>query len=122
MPVHDEVEYKIRVVMLSSPKAPPFRTLGYGAAFLVTAGLGLLFFKGPQGLPAFRAKWAHVQASEKINSDLKREIEEMKVRNLRLRTDQEEIKLEIRDALGKQEKGEVILKLPERAKRPTPSQ
>lgn len=104
--------------MLSSPKAPIFRMLGYSTAFLVTVGFALLFFKGPQGLPSFQAKWAHVQASEKVNTDLKREIEEMKARNLRLRTDQEEIKLEIRDALGKQEKGEVILKLPERAKRP----
>lgn len=105
--------------MLSSPKTPIYRWLGYSTALVVTSGLAFLFFKGPQGLPAFQAKWAHVQASEKANTDLKREIEEMKARNLRLRTDQEEIKLEIRDALGKQEKGEVILKLPERAKRPS---
>lgn len=98
------------------------RRLGYSTALLVATAFVLLFFKGPQGLPAFQKKWANVQASEKANADLRREIEEMKARNLRLRTDQEEIKVAIREELGKQGKGELTLKLPEKAKTSKPAE
>jgi cell division protein FtsB len=104
--------------MLSSPNTTTIRRLGYSTAFVIATSFVFLFFKGPQGLPAFRAKWANVQASEKTNADLRREIEEMKARNLRLRTDQEEIKVAIREELGKQGKGELTLKLPDKAKKP----
>ncbi len=77
----------------------------------------LLFFKGPQGLPAFQAKWAHVQATGKANAQMKHEIEEMREKNLLLRTDHEAIRLAIREELGKQSKGEVTYKLGERAKK-----
>ena len=105
-------------VMLPSPNPIVIRRLGYSTFFLMAAAFVFLFFKGPQSLPAFRMKWANVQASEKTNADLKREIDEMKARNLRLRTEQEEIRLAIRDELGKSGKGEVILKLPEKTKKP----
>jgi cell division protein FtsB len=108
--------------MLSSPNSPMLRRLGYGTFLLMAAAFVFLFFNGPQSLPAFREKWANVQASEKANADLRREIEEMKARNHLLRTDQEEIRLAIREGLGKQGKGEVILKLPEKQKKPTPSE
>ena len=104
--------------MLSSPSTPMVRRLGYSTFLLMAFAFVLLFFKGPQGLPAFQKKWANVQASEKTNTDLRREIEEMKARKLRLRTDQEEIRVAIREELGKQGKGEVTLKLPEKAKKP----
>ena len=104
--------------MLSSPNPLMIRRLGYSTFLLMALAFVLLFFKGPQGLPAFQRKWANVQANEKTNADLRREIEEMKARNLRLRTDQEEIKVAIREELGKQSKGELTLKLPERAKKP----
>ncbi len=104
--------------MSSSPNQAVIRKLGYGTFLLMAFAFVLLFFKGPQGLPAFQKKWANVQASEKTNADLRREIDEMKARNLRLRTDQEEIRVAIREELGKQGKGEVTLKLPEKAKKP----
>ncbi len=106
--------------MLSSPNTPVIRRLGYSTFALVAFAFVLLFFKGPQGLPAFQKKWANVQAGEKANADLRREIEEMKARNHRLRTDQEEIKVAIREELGKQGKGELTLKLPEKAKKSKP--
>ena len=102
--------------MLSSPNPSMIRRIGYSTFGLIAFFFVFLFFKGPQGLPAFQAKWARVQDAERTNANLKREIEEMKARNLRLRTDQEEIRLEIRDALGKSSKGETIYKLPEKRK------
>lgn len=108
--------------MLSSPNPSTIRTLGYSTAAVVGLAFVLLFFKGPQGLPAFQAKWAHVQATEKTNAKLKREIEEMREKNLLLRTDQEAIRTAIREELGKQSKGEVTYKLGERAKKPAPTE
>ncbi len=103
--------------MLSSPNPLMIRRLGYSTFALMAVAFLLLFFKGPQGLPAFQAKWSRVQASEKANVDLKREIEEMREKNHLLRTDQEAIRVVIREELGKQSKGEVIYKLGERAKK-----
>ena len=94
------------------------RRIGYSTFALMATAMVLLFFKGPQGLPAFQAKWAHVQATEKANAQMKREIEEMREKNLLLRTDHEAIRLAIREELGKQSKGEVTYKLGERAKKP----
>ena len=94
------------------------RRIGYSTFALMATAMVLLFFKGPQGLPAFQAKWAHVQATEKANVKMKREIEEMREKNLLLRTDHEAIRLAIREELGKQSKGEVTYRLGERAKKP----
>ena len=104
--------------MLSSPNPLTIRRLGYSSFALMASAMLLLFFKGPQGLPAFQAKWAHVQSTEKANAKLKKEIEAMKEKNLLLRTDQEAIRTAIREELGKQSKGEVTYKLGERAKKP----
>ncbi len=100
-----------------SPDTATLRKLGLTTAALAGLAFVGLFFFGPQGLPAFQRKWSNVQASEKANADLRKEIEEMKARNHRLRTDQEEIKVAIREELGKQGKGEVTLKLGDRPKK-----
>ena len=104
--------------MLPSPNPSMMRRIGYSTFALMATAMVLLFFKGPQGLPAFQAKWTHVQATEKANAQMKREIEEMREKNLLLRTDHEAIRLAIREELGKQSKGEVTYRLGERAKKP----
>ncbi|MBY0504196.1 MAG: septum formation initiator family protein [Bryobacteraceae bacterium] len=97
--------------MLSSPNPALIRRISYSTFALIALAFVLLFFKGPQGLPAFQAKWAHVQATEKSNAALKQEIEAMREKNYLLRTDQEAIRVAIREELGKQSKGEVTYKV-----------
>lgn len=85
-----------------------FAKLGYALAVLVAAGYALVTLQGPQGIPALMQKQKAIAAYEKENGDLAREIEERRQRIKRLREDESEQELEVRERLKLVRPGEKV--------------
>jgi len=82
--------------------------VGYGVAVLVAASYAFVALRGPQGIPALIEKQKHIRTLEQENSALAREIEERKQRIKRLREDESEQELEIRQRLKLVRPGEKV--------------
>jgi cell division protein FtsB len=97
-----------------------FAKLGYALAVLVVAGYAFVALRGPQGIPALVQKQKQIRAHEKENADLAREIEARRERIKRLREDESEQELEVRQRLKLVRPGEkvFILQDPIAAKKP----
>ena len=94
--------------------------LGYAVAVLVAAGYAFVTLRG--GIPALLEKQKEVRVLEKQNANLAREIEFRHERIQRLREDESEQELEIRQRLKLVRPGEkvFILQEPIAQKNPTP--
>ena len=82
--------------------------VGYAVAVLVAAGYALVTLRGPQGIPALVQKQKQIQVLEKENAGLMREIETRRERIKRLREDESEQELEIRQRLKLVRPGEKV--------------
>jgi cell division protein FtsB len=97
--------------------------LGYVLVVLVAASYALITLRGPQGVPALIQKQKEIRQLEKQNADLAREIESRRQRIQRLREDESEQELEIRQRLKLVRPGEKVFILQDPAAEKTqPSQ
>lgn len=82
--------------------------------------IGYAFFtlRGPQGIPALMEKRREIQALEKRNADLAREIELRREKINRLRDSQSEQELEIRQNLKLVRPGEKVFILQDQDSKP----
>ena len=85
--------------------------LGYGVAVLVAASYAFVTLRG--GIPALMQKQGEIRTLEKQNADLAREIEFRRERIQRLREDESEQELEIRQRLKLVRPGEKVFILQE---------
>jgi len=85
--------------------------LGYGVAVLVAASYAFVTLRG--GIPALIQKQSEIRTLEKQNADLAREIEFRRERIQRLREDESEQELEIRQRLKLVRPGEKVFILQE---------
>ena len=85
--------------------------LGYAVAVLVAASYAFVTLRG--GIPALIQKQGEIRALEKQNADLAREIEFRRERIQRLREDESEQELEIRQRLKLVRPGEKVFILQE---------
>ena len=85
--------------------------LGYGVAVLVAASYAFVTLRG--GIPALIQKQGEIRTLEKQNADLAREIEFRRERIQRLREDESEQELEIRQRLKLVRPGEKVFILQE---------
>ena len=85
--------------------------LGYAVAVLVAASYAFVTLRG--GIPALIQKQSEIHALEKQNADLAREIEFRRERIQRLREDESEQELEIRQRLKLVRPGEKVFILQE---------
>ncbi|PYT30145.1 MAG: hypothetical protein DMG58_14975 [Acidobacteria bacterium] len=85
--------------------------LGYAVAVLVAAGYAFVTLRG--GIPALIQKQSEIRTLEKQNADLAREIEFRRERIQRLREDESEQELEIRQRLKLVRPGEKVFILQE---------
>jgi cell division protein FtsB len=97
--------------------------LGYVLVVLVAASYALITLRGPQGVPALIQKQKEIRQLEKQNADLAREIESRRQRIQRLREDESEQELEIRQRLKLVRPGEKVFILQDpAAEKSQPSQ
>ena len=97
-------------------RSDTFRRLGLFAG-LTLLGVYMLFtLRGQHGIGALQKKHEEIRAIQEQNAELKREIEERKDRNRRLRENPEEQDLEVRKRLNLLKKGERHFVVPEKAK------
>jgi len=83
-------------------------------AGLATLGVCVIItLRGPHGTAALQRKQGEIRALQEKNAELKREIEERRNRNRRLRENPEEQELEIRKRLNLLKKGEKYFVVPE---------
>ena len=85
--------------------------LGYAVAVLVAASYAFVTLRG--GIPALIQKQGDIRSLEKQNADLAREIEFRRERIQRLREDESEQELEIRQRLKLVRPGEKVFILQE---------
>ncbi len=85
--------------------------LGYAVAVLVAASYAFVTLRG--GIPALIQKQGEIRTLEKQNADLAREIEFRRERIQRLREDESEQELEIRQRLKLVRPGEKVFILQE---------
>jgi cell division protein FtsB len=87
---------------------------------VVTLGVYTFFLlRGEYGLGALGKKREEIRALQTRNAELKREIEERRNRNLRLRESPEEQDLEIRKRLNMLQKGDKNFVVPETPRPPS---
>jgi cell division protein FtsB len=79
-------------------KTPLLRVI-YLIAFLMVAGYAVITLRGPRGIPALLAKQHQIEAAEKRNQDLARQIEREREHIHRLAERPAEQELEIRERL-----------------------
>jgi cell division protein FtsB len=102
--------------LLEVSRSGAFRKLGLVAG-LATLGVYVIFaLRGPHGLAAVQKKQQEIRAIQEQNAELKREIDERRDRNRRLRENPEEQELEIRRRLNLLRKGERYFVVPEAPK------
>jgi len=89
----------------------PVAKLGYAVAVLVAASYAFVTLRG--GIPALIQKQNEIRTLEKQNADLAREIEFRRERIQRLREDESEQELEIRQRLKLVRPGEKVFILQE---------
>ena len=90
--------------------------MGYAVAVLVAASYAFVTLRG--GIPALIQKQGEIRTLEKQNADLAREIEFRRERIQRLREDESEQELEIRQRLKLVRPGEKVFILQEPVKKP----
>jgi cell division protein FtsB len=88
---------------------------------LVAASYALITLRGPHGVPALIQKQNEIRQLEKQNADLAREIESRRQRIQRLREDESEQELEIRQRLKLVRPGEKVFILQDPAAEKSPS-
>ena len=93
-----------------------FRRLGVFAGLALLGAYMLITLRGQHGIGALQKKHEEIRAIQEQNAELKREIEERKDRNRRLRENPEEQDLEVRKRLNLLKKGERHFVVPEKAK------
>jgi len=93
-----------------------FRRLGLFAGLAVLGVYMLFILRGQHGIDALQKKHEEIRAIQEQNAELKREIEERKDRNRRLRENPEEQELEVRKRLNLLKKGEKHFVVPEKPK------
>jgi cell division protein FtsB len=93
----------------------PGAKFGYLLAVLVAAGYAFVTLRGPQGIPALQEKQKQIRAIEQQNAGLAREIELRRERIRRLKEDDSEQELEIRQRLKLVRPGEKVFILQEPA-------
>jgi cell division protein FtsB len=93
-------------------KSPAAR-IGYAVAILIAVTYAFFTLRGPQGIPALIQKQYDVRELEKENASLAREIESRRERIQRLREDESEQELEIRQRLKLVRPGEKVFILQE---------
>lgn len=91
-----------------------FRRLGLFAGLALLGVYMLFILRGQHGIDALRKKHEEIRAIQEQNAELKREIEERKDRNRRLRENPEEQELEVRKRLNLLKKGEKHFVVPEK--------
>jgi len=100
-----------------------FAKVGYAVAVLIAASYAVITLRGPHGVPALIQKQDEIRSLEKQNSDLAREIQFHRDRIQRLRQDESEQELEIRQRLKLVRPGEKVFILQEPApENSTPAQ
>ena len=98
------------------PQSFPVRRVGaVVASAAVIAGV-VLSFRGAYGIPALVNRWNDIRVLEQKNGDLKREVDDMREHNRRLREIPAEVEPEIRRLLDMQREGEIDVKIGEPAK------
>ena len=96
----------------------PFLRISYVVAFLLVAGYAAATLRGPKGIPALIAKQHQIDAAEKRNADLAREIERQRDHIRRLANSPAEQELEIRERLKLVHPGEKVFITGEPEKKP----
>jgi cell division protein FtsB len=94
--------------------------VGYVVAVLVAASYALVTLRGPQGIPALIQKQREIRTLEAENAGLAREIESRRIRIQRLREDESEQELVIRERLKLVRPGEKVFILQEPLAQKTP--
>jgi cell division protein FtsB len=95
--------------------------LGYVVAVLVAASYALVTLRGPQGIPALIQKQKEIRTLEAENAGLAREIESRRKRIQRLREDESEQELVIRERLKLVRPGEKVFILQEPTAQKSPA-
>jgi cell division protein FtsB len=99
--------------LLEVSRIGAIRRLGLAAALATLGVCAVVTLRGPHGMAALRKKQEEIRALQEKNAELKREIDERRNRNRRLRENPEEQELEIRKRLNLLRKGEKYFVVPE---------
>ncbi len=99
--------------MLKVSRNGTFRRLGVAAGLAMLGVYMLITLRGQHGVGALEKKHQEIRALQEQNAELKREIDERRDRNRRLRENPEEQELEIRKRLNLLRKGEKYFVVPE---------
>ena len=99
--------------MLKVSRNGTFRRLGVAAGLAMLGVYMLITLRGQHGVGALQKKHEEIRALQEQNAELKREIDERRDRNRRLRENPEEQELEIRKRLNLLRKGEKYFVVPE---------
>ncbi len=99
--------------MLKVSRNGTFRRLGVAAGVAMLGVYMLITLRGQHGVGALQKKHEEIRALQEQNAELKREIDERRDRNRRLRENPEEQELEIRKRLNLLRKGEKYFVVPE---------
>jgi cell division protein FtsB len=106
----------VRSNSLEVSRNDTFRRLSVFAGLVVLGAYMLIALRGQHGIGALQKKQEEIRAVQEQNAELKREIEERKARNRRLRENPEEQELEVRRRLNLLKKGEKHFVVPEKPK------
>jgi cell division protein FtsB len=96
---------------------PSLAKIGSAVAILLVVGYAFFALRGPQGVPALLEKRRQIQQLEQRNAMLAREIELKRQRIRRLRENQDEQELEIRQRLKLVRPGEKVFILQDQEKK-----
>ena len=91
--------------------------LAYVVAFLLVATYAVMTLTGPKGLAALFEKERQIQATDKRNADLRKDIDRARERIQRLGADQTEQDRVVKERLNLVHPGDKVFMLPESKKK-----
>jgi len=104
--------------LLEVSRLGTIRKIGFAVGLTLLGIYMVAALRGPYGVAALDRKRGEIRALQVQNEELKREIEERRDRNRRLKENPEEQELEIRRRLNLLRKGEKYFVVPEAPKEP----
>jgi cell division protein FtsB len=103
------------------PGHPPMKVqlarFAYAVAFLLVATYAVATWTGPKGLTALSEKERQIQAAEKRNADLRKDIDRTRERIQRLGADQTEQERVVKERLNLVHPGDKVFMLPDSGKK-----
>ena len=91
--------------------------LAYVVAFLLVATYAVMTLTGPKGLAALFEKERQIQATDKRNADLRKDIDQARERIQRLGADQTEQDRVVKERLNLVHPGDKVFMLPDSGKK-----